>query len=57
MERVGKVLIILTILSQMRFEAGPKNAEAESVPPIQAPKGPVFNPLRVKPYAKVSVKV
>ncbi len=57
MKLIFNILILLSIMSFLQFEQSLKprqNSINESAPMI---KGPVYNPLRRKPYTKYTAKV
>ena len=51
------ILILLAIISLFRVEISPAQSLGQMEKPQPAEKGPVYNPLRERPYSKSTVKV
>ncbi len=57
MIRVFNILILLSIISFGRFNFSAQKDENEVSKPVPTMRGPVYNPLRQKPYLKNTAKV
>jgi hypothetical protein len=57
MDRLFNILILLGIISFAKLDFKHAKAETEPVKLKTHERGPVYNPLRPKPYLKYSAKV
>lgn len=57
MRRMFNILILLGIISFGRFNLSNENAESSYNRMMPTIKGPVYNPLRQKPYIKFTANV
>lgn len=57
MKRVLNLLILLGIISMGRYNFSANVSEEATAKPPAVNKGPVYNPLRAKPFVKFTAKV
>lgn len=57
MGRLFNLLILLGIVSLGRYNFSPENGEKAIIKQAPSNKGPVYNPLRRKPFIKDTAKV
>lgn len=51
--RTVKILILLSFLASIKVPSAPTTGAGPPEGDLRAPHGPVFNPLRAKPYTKI----